>query len=455
MNPPFTRSVGGNLLFGSLPPTQRRKLQDELASRLKRRRASATGGLAPAFVVAAAPRLRPGEGRLALVLPVTLCTGPSWCQTRTLIEQEFVLDMVIVSHDPLRWNFSDSTSLSEVMIIATRRSEGEDSAGHRTVFINLWRNEESVLAAQRMANAIAETPPADIEGAGTALLEVDGEHVGEMVSIPEHGIAHRQWRGVQFARVELTRCALALLDEGVLRIPGEVARAPIDLCPLPVLGAIGPDRRGLVDVFERTSAVTPYPMVVDHDSDHRRFLQCLSDLYLSPLAKPKGGRKSSHAAHLWQQAGRLLIAERLWLNTARVLAMRAETRVLANVWWPVRVDDARTEKALALWMNSSLGLLTILAYRTTTRGGWVAMKKADLEELPVLDVRALDDAQVDALADLFDELAEAEFARLPDMADCHARARLDERLARILGLPDLTPLRRLLATEPVVSNQRL
>ena len=31
MNPPFTRSVGGNLLFGSLPPTERRKLQNELS----------------------------------------------------------------------------------------------------------------------------------------------------------------------------------------------------------------------------------------------------------------------------------------------------------------------------------------------------------------------------------------------------------------------------------------
>ena len=82
MNPPFTRSVGGNLLFGSLPQTERRKLQSELSRRLKERRgprqASATAGLGAAFVAAAAPKLRPGEGRLALVLPATVCTGPSW-----------------------------------------------------------------------------------------------------------------------------------------------------------------------------------------------------------------------------------------------------------------------------------------------------------------------------------------------------------------------------------------
>ena len=144
MNPPFTRSVGGNLLFGSLPTDERRKLQDELSRRLKSRQASATAGLGSAFVAAASPKLRPGEGRLALVLPITVCTGPSWEQTRSLIEKDFVLDIVITSHDPLRWNFSDSTDLSEALLIATRRSDESPSAEHRTVFVNLWQNPDGV-----------------------------------------------------------------------------------------------------------------------------------------------------------------------------------------------------------------------------------------------------------------------------------------------------------------------
>ena len=86
MNPPFTRSEGGNLLFGSLPATDRRRLQGELSRRLKSLQASATAGLGAAFVAAAAPKLRPREGRLALVLPATVCSGPSWAQTRSLIE---------------------------------------------------------------------------------------------------------------------------------------------------------------------------------------------------------------------------------------------------------------------------------------------------------------------------------------------------------------------------------
>jgi N-6 DNA Methylase len=49
MNPPFVRSVGGNLLFGSLPD-ERGKLQAELKRRVKKIGAKATVGLGSAFV---------------------------------------------------------------------------------------------------------------------------------------------------------------------------------------------------------------------------------------------------------------------------------------------------------------------------------------------------------------------------------------------------------------------
>ena len=83
------------------------------------------------------------------------------------------------------------------------------------------------------------------------------------------------------------------------------------------------------------------------------------------------------------------------------------------------------------------------------------MKKVDLEELPVLDARRLSPGQLKGLSDLFDEMAEAEFDRLPGMAHCSARQALDAGLSRILGFPDLGTLRSLLASEPVVSNRRL
>ena len=455
MNPPFTRSVGGNLLFGSLPQAERRRLQTELSRRLKSRQASATAGLGAAFVAAAAPKLRPGEGRLALVLPATVCTGPSWEQTRSLIERDFTLDMVISSHDPLRWNFSDSTDLSEALLVATRRPEARESDEHHTTFVNLWQNPDGVLDAHRVAQAVTATTPANFENSGTALLEVDGRHVGEVLSIPEARFAGKKWPGVQFARADLIRSAFSLLNDGEIRVPGGESSPKVVLCPLGELSQVGPDRRDVWDGFERTDTVTAYPMVENHDTEQRRRLVAGIDAYLAPLVKPRPGRKLKAVEQLWPKAGQLLVSERLWLETTRVVAMRSDTRVLSNVWWPVRVEDEATEKAIAVWLNSSLGLLTILAQRTSTRGGWVAMKKADLEELPILDTRELPQWQLQAMADLFDEMVEAEFERLPAMAGCPSRRFLDDGVSRILGLPDLGTLRTLLASEPVVSNRRL
>ena len=459
MNPPFTRSVGGNLLFGSLPRAERNRLQRELSNRLKARQATATAGLGAAFVAAAVPKLRPGEGRLALVLPITVCTGPSWRQTRALIERDFMLDTVIVSHDPLRWNFSDSTDLSEALIIATRRQAQDgvnsDAAEHRVNFVNLWQNPDGVLDAHRIAQAIVETPPANIEDAGAALLEVDGAHVGESISIPESKIAGRQWMGVQFARADLIRSAMRLLDDGAVQVPSELTTAEVSLCPLGELGEIGPDRRRLVDGFDRTTSQTAYPMIEGHKNEQRKSILCEPDAYLSPLSEPRGGQRPGYGQHLWTQAGQLLIAERIGLNTDRVMSMFSVHPVLSNVWWPVNASNRDYEKAIALWLNSSLGILTVLAARTTTHGAWVGLKKADLREMPVLDVRAISESQLQALAALFDELADEEFERLPAMAECAARRRLDDGLSAILGLPDLAGLRRLLATEPVVANGRL
>ncbi len=455
MNPPFTKSGGGNLLFGSLPQAERRELQRELSRRLRSMQASSTAGLGAAFVAAASPKLRPGEGRLALVLPVTVCTGSSWAQTRELIEEDFVLDMVIVSHDPTRWNFSDSTNLSEALLIATRRHNYFEDREHRTTFVSLWQNPQGVLDAHLTADSINTTQPSRVEDAGAALIQLDGEHVGEVFSIPESKLKGRQWAGVQFARADVLRSALRLLDDGEVWVPGETKVSSLPMCQIKDIGEIGPDRRRLIDGFERTSSITAYPMVAGHDTEQRRTLLCHPDAYLSPLAQPRGGFQPGYGEYLWRSASRLLISERLRLDTARVVAMRSDEKVLSNVFWELQVENIEIEKTITLWLNCSLGVLTLLVQRTSTMGGWVAMKKADLAKLPILDPRQLTQPQLKAMSDLFDELAEMEFERLPNMVDCPARTALDDGISRILGLPDLRKLRELLASEPVVSNRRL
>ncbi len=376
MNAPFTRS--DKLLFGMMPTGELGKIKGELRERATNLRATMTAGLGAPFVAAVAPKIRRGEGRLALVLPVSVCTGRSWQQTRALIEQDFLLDLVITSHDPERWNFSDSTDLSEALLIATRRAKDVDQGEHRTTFVNLWRNSAFVLDAHQTAGAIETTVAAKIEGSGDTLLRVDGREVGEMVSVPPPLLHGRMWTGAQFARASVLRCALSLLSDGQLRVPGAASSKHVPLCTLREIAGVGPDRRRLVDGFDRTASVTAFPMVERNESDERTSLTCEPNKWLSPLVKPKGGQKPGYGERLRQMAARLLVAERMWLNTVRVPAMWVNRPVLSNSYWELNVGDESLERALALWFNSSLGLLTLLATRNTTRGPWTALKKGDL-----------------------------------------------------------------------------
>ena len=179
--------------------------------------ASATAGLGAPFVAAAAPKTaEPGEGRLALVLPVTVCTGPSWAQTRRIIEQNFSLDYGHhVSRPSAMELLGQRRPFRSSCSIATRRASDSHALAqdrgepHSSI---CGGNPQASWTRTAWRSAVASTSPATpIEGTGTALLEIDGLHVGEALSVPESMLRGGKWIGMQFARADLTRSAVRLL----------------------------------------------------------------------------------------------------------------------------------------------------------------------------------------------------------------------------------------------------
>jgi hypothetical protein len=120
MNPPFTRTCGDNLVFGSIPAKERRRLQVSLGRlvRQKKLSASITAGLGSVFLAVADRHLKT-NGRLAFVLPKALLSGVDWEPSRKVL-RGYALEAVIASHDPNRWNFSENTDLSEILLIARK-----------------------------------------------------------------------------------------------------------------------------------------------------------------------------------------------------------------------------------------------------------------------------------------------------------------------------------------------
>ena len=126
MNPPFTRSVGHNLLFGNLPEAERARMQTKLKHEVARQHLSAsiTAGLGSVFVALADRHLK-DNGRMALVLPRALTSGIAWRRTRDLLNERYCVEYLVVSHEPQHWNFSENTELSEVLVVARKRGQSE------------------------------------------------------------------------------------------------------------------------------------------------------------------------------------------------------------------------------------------------------------------------------------------------------------------------------------------
>jgi len=456
MNPPFTRSVGGNLLFGNLPDTERAELQRKLKDIVKRRglSASITAGLGSVFFALGDQYLKEG-GRLAFIVPRALLSGVAWGRTRELIGSGYHLEWIVASHEPNHWNFSENTDLSEVLVVARKREAPADE--ERVTCVNLWRQPRNSVEALTIAGALSGNPAPDVRTDQGALeLNLDLHKMGEALSVPWPWLRERLWGfPCAYAQAEAVRALFHLLDRR-LYVPargqaGRVAKLP--LCPLNELGELGFDCRDMHDGFSLSLSVTDYPAFWSHDAGEVRSLEEEPNRYLAPRPRPQPGRPLRRATDLWRKAGRVLLAERLWLKTMRLAAIRTRQEVLSNVWWPFvfRRGGPEAEKALVLWLNSSPGLVLLVGHREETRGAWVKFKKPVLGAMPVLDVRKLGRSALTRLAGAFDQLSCDRLLPFPLLDQDPTRAAIDAAVAEALGLPDLAPLRTLLAREPILS----
>jgi len=452
MNPPFVRSVGGNLLFGSLPDDERAKLQTELKRRVKTLQASVTAGLGSVFLAVADKHLRVG-GRVAFILPVALATGEAWGTSRQLLAKGYHVEVVMVSHDAERPNFSENTSLSEIMFIA-RKLKKDEIAGE-TVYVNLWRNPRTIYEAMDVAERVRACRAAQLDAASTSsLFGADGRKLAEVVSLPPTK-GDDQWVGVQYAQTWTLRAAV-MLGQGKLAVPGKETVA-VPLCGLGNIGILGYDRRDIHDAFTMSETDwSPYPAFWNHEADKVLSVRQESNSHLLPRAVAAPGRNLKDAAKVAESAGRVLLVERVRTTTHRVLAVGFDGPVLGNTWWTLRTDlSPEQEKALLLWLNSTPALLLMLSRRVTTEGAWMQVKKPAWTTMPVLNVQALPEATVAQLAAAYDVVCTKKLQALAKLDVDPVRAEIDAALSNMLGLPDLAPMRQLIAREPGLTGKGL
>jgi hypothetical protein len=175
---------------------------------------------------------------------------------------------------------------------------------------------------------------------------------------------------------------------------------------------------------------------------------------LHPRTQAAPGRPLKNANKVWETAADVLLAWRVRSNTQRLLAIGLDRPVIGNTWWAFKTNlSPAHRKSLLLWLNSSLSLLAFFGRRVVTQGAWMQVKKPAWAAMPVLDVRVLSDAQVSGLAAAYDALCDRELLALAQLNVDPVRRAMDEALSTALGLPDLSPLREMLAREPGLTGK--
>ena len=146
------------------------------------------------------------------------------------------------------------------------------------------------------------------------------------------------------------------------------------------------------------------------------------------------------------------------LTDVRALGVRA--------WFTMQMRDddpvvrSRREIALALWCNSTLGMLLHANHSNRAQDGRGTGNKGMLETLATLDVRELADWQLEEAQAIWRDFRERKFQPFHCLAVDPARAELDRRIiGDMLGLGDdalatVARLRRLLATEPSIHGSK-
>ena len=410
--------------------------------------------------------VNPG-GRIALVLPVTSLFGEAWRQVRTMLASRYDIEYVVSSHDPDLLSMSYDTGIAEALLVARRLKEYERPSG-RGRFVNLWRGayvDTDALALVRAVNVAAWTPLLRADGppVGGSPLWVGQEQWGELVDGP---VGEGSWKPARWKRALVGQFASALERGEVWTEDGSkvVGRAPV--ATMKEVCNVGPQHRrirgslGVFDGYHGYNDHAQFPALWSLDSGVHDCMTAEPNAWLVPQL----GR--NHLP-IWSQAGTLQITPSIRYTSQPMMAVRTPISTLGvNTWFSVGVHEENRqfatirEIALALWCNSTLGLLLQSNHSNSVQEGRGIGNKGMLETMTTLDVRRLEAWQLDEAQAIWRDFKDKKFQPFYKCAVDPVRIALDERLVRdVLGLGEdavasVARLRTLLASEPSIHGSK-
>ena len=459
MNPPFARPTnheGGRAGipvpsfagFGASEADQR-----DMAASLRKARGNLAdpaghghAGLGSNFIDLAHQKVKPG-GALALVLPLTVANGAAWGGARNLLARWYrdIAVIAIAATGSENRAFSDDTGMAEVLVLAVKRDAQIECAPDDApaLFVNLLRRPLTTIEAEGFAHIIAAIPNAD-----SGFLRSGDEELGSFVRA-----TLADGRCAALGEPYLGSAAVSLRT-GALRLPSvaEATSLPLALLQsagqrgyhhLDIAGSGGRNAvkaQGPFRIERPLRAAARYPALWGHDAGRERRLVVEPD----SCGDLREGMEDKAAA-VWETATRLHFTLDFQLNSQSLGACLTPEPAIGGRAWPnFRVEgDPRREQALALWANTTPGLISFWWIAGRQQQGRAILTISQLPRLTALDVRTLGDGQLEQAERLFAEFAERDFLPANEAYRDETRQALDRAvLCGLIGLPEsiLEPL---------------
>ena len=377
MNPPFTRNSLRHHQFTS-SEKDIIKSREKFLFNEKPVDLSSYGNL---FLILAEHISKNSAGVVAAILPLATATNPSALATRIFLANRFHVETIVTSQDPERIYFSENTTISEMLLVC-RRWQDERGPKPPTQIINLITNPDTPAAAFSMGDAIKNK---SISNHGT------------IQEWPSWKIESGDWGGVQFLSPFL--CGMVSeLKKGNL----------YNVVPINQVANIGPDGRGSRACFDKSEMPDEqaYVAVWDHETTRIQSMLTTWDTYV--IAK---NGKEDKARKQWSKRGTLFLPHRMRLNTVRAVSVRVDMPAVSSAWTPCKPFDTNVnneimEKVLCLYLNSSFGILAILADRSNKTLSYPQFSMQQLQELPVPNFSSAGLNALASLAEKYDDLSQ-------------------------------------------------
>ena len=465
MNPPFTKETKSPLApVGNEEPTTPEE-REMIRQRMKDIRSITHGGgqngLAYHFAMLAHRMVATG-GTIALLLPETALTGSGnagrgWPKfRRTLInEYQGIVVVGITAFEEEDSAFRHDTKITEVILLARKQRKGDY---HRRTadFVTINRRPRNTEEAARTGDIIQDLlwSLGDAASGETRETQMDDMKIRAIKArlSPDGG----PWRE--------TRVNNQQLNEWIRELGQQRTLDPSGGIPMTTLGEIakiGPDGATLGGHGYRRSRENPSRQTEGEEEQGQEAGALIAhecELQRSMETDPNGLVRI--------QPGSLLRLSRLHINNnfrynsqSTAACMTREPTVGSKFWPTIGLENETAQKVLAIWMNTTPGLVGHWYSSIRTQHGMGYLSSRNMKDMMVLDPNALSKGQLAAIEALFQEAKDVPMLPANEAWRDGARIELDRRMMEILGMAEsaarnLARMRELWCYEPTVVGRK-